>query len=300
MSGWIKLDRELTNNFLWSEKPFSKAQAWVDLLLMANHAPAKLMIKSRLVSLERGDQARSEVTLSATWGWSRDKVRRFLKLLEREGMIRQQKNNLTSVVTICNYNKFQGSPTADDTADKTAGDTPTIQQTNTEQDTNKKNNNNKNEKKDITPAKPKRFLPPTKDNVFEYMFSKGVEQGKANTESERFTDYYESNGWKVGKNKMKSWQASVRNWIKGFKNETRQRPNQPAIDHNSTDWGDDIFGGGSSTGEEGRRASQESYERLVQPITSSLPRLEASVQQPSGIRSDQSGMAQELPSKWNQ
>ena len=28
----------------------------------------------------------------------------------------------------------------------------------------------------------------------------------------KFFDYYESNGWKVGKNKMKCWKAAVRNW----------------------------------------------------------------------------------------
>ena len=30
--------------------------------------------------------------------------------------------------------------------------------------------------------------------------------------AEKFYDYYESNGWKVGKNKMKNWKAAVRNW----------------------------------------------------------------------------------------
>lgn len=32
------------------------------------------------------------------------------------------------------------------------------------------------------------------------------------TEAEKFWNYYESNGWKVGKNPMKSWQAALRNW----------------------------------------------------------------------------------------
>ena len=30
--------------------------------------------------------------------------------------------------------------------------------------------------------------------------------------SQRFVDYYESNGWKVGKNPMKDWRAAVRTW----------------------------------------------------------------------------------------
>ena len=36
----------------------------------------------------------------------------------------------------------------------------------------------------------------------------------------RFFDYYESNGWKVGKNNMLDWKAAVRNWeSNGIKNE---------------------------------------------------------------------------------
>ena len=31
-------------------------------------------------------------------------------------------------------------------------------------------------------------------------------------DAEKFFDYYESNGWMVGKNKMKDWKASVRTW----------------------------------------------------------------------------------------
>ena len=31
--------------------------------------------------------------------------------------------------------------------------------------------------------------------------------------AEKFFNYYESNGWKVGKNPMKDWKASVRTWI---------------------------------------------------------------------------------------
>lgn len=37
-------------------------------------------------------------------------------------------------------------------------------------------------------------------------------------EAEGFFNYYESNGWKVGKNPMKDWQAASRNWIKNSKN----------------------------------------------------------------------------------
>ncbi len=64
--------------------------------------------------------------------------------------------------------------------------------------------------------------------AFEYFcFRIGLEQGK--TEAEKFFNYYESNGWKVGKNPMKNWKASANTWIikfnenaKGIKNNQRK------------------------------------------------------------------------------
>lgn len=44
------------------------------------------------------------------------------------------------------------------------------------------------------------------------------EELNALPEAEGFFNYYESNGWKVGKNPMKDWQAASRNWIKNSKN----------------------------------------------------------------------------------
>ena len=57
----------------------------------------------------------------------------------------------------------------------------------------------------------KAFAPPTQPEVHEYMKERGLSEI---AESHSFVDFYESKGWMVGKNKMKSWQAAVRNWIK--------------------------------------------------------------------------------------
>jgi len=58
------------------------------------------------------------------------------------------------------------------------------------------------------------FKKPTLEQVTQYLTSKGFPN-----ESERFFDYYTSNGWRVGKNPMKDWEASCRNWIKNKKHE---------------------------------------------------------------------------------
>ena len=59
----------------------------------------------------------------------------------------------------------------------------------------------------------KRFTPPMFIDVDNYMVEKGCLDPV--TQAEKFCDFYESNGWKVGKNKMKCWKAAVRNWLKG-------------------------------------------------------------------------------------
>lgn len=53
------------------------------------------------------------------------------------------------------------------------------------------------------------FRPPTVDEVRAYCAENGYD-----IDAEYFVDYYEQNGWMVGRNKMKSWQATVRNWAR--------------------------------------------------------------------------------------
>lgn len=52
-----------------------------------------------------------------------------------------------------------------------------------------------------------RFAPPTLEEVQAYCTERNN-----NIDAQRFIDYYTSNGWKVGKNPMKDWKATVRNW----------------------------------------------------------------------------------------
>jgi predicted phage replisome organizer len=60
---------------------------------------------------------------------------------------------------------------------------------------------------DNTSQKRKRFVPPTLDEVKAY-----CQERKNGVDAERFIDYYTSNGWQVGKNKMRDWKAAVRTW----------------------------------------------------------------------------------------
>lgn len=76
------------------------------------------------------------------------------------------------------------------------------------------NNNNKEEKeeynennKEKVKRESRRFAPPTREEVAAYIAEKGYR-----VDPDRWLAYYESNGWKVGKNPMKDWRAAVRTW----------------------------------------------------------------------------------------
>jgi hypothetical protein len=123
MTGWAKIYRSLADHELWLAEPFTYGQAWVDIFLNANHSPGSFMVKRQRVSLERGQLGWSEITMTERWKWSRGKVRRFLKRLSSDGMIEQQAGHLTSIITICNYDDYQGKQKEGDTSDGTAGST---------------------------------------------------------------------------------------------------------------------------------------------------------------------------------
>ena len=69
------------------------------------------------------------------------------------------------------------------------------------------NINTSNIKKGNINTRDGRFQKPTLSEVDEY-----IRNNHLNVNHEIFYDYYESNGWKVGKNAMKNWHATVKNW----------------------------------------------------------------------------------------
>lgn len=131
MQGWIKLHRKIAENPIWLSEPFTDGQALVDLIILANHKEGLLKVRGIRLQIKRGQVGWSELKLAERWQWSRGKVRRFLKHLEGEKVIKieQQKNKVTSLITIINYKLYQSSGTTNDTTDG--------QQTGQQTDTNK-------------------------------------------------------------------------------------------------------------------------------------------------------------------
>jgi len=107
MAGWIKLQRKLLDNPIWTCEHFSRGQAWVDLIFLANYEFSFFYKRGVKIEVQTGQVARSEVELADRWKWSRTKVRKFINDLEKEQQVIRQKSNVTQLLTIVNYEEYQ-------------------------------------------------------------------------------------------------------------------------------------------------------------------------------------------------
>ena len=112
LQGYIKLHRKIKECWLWDEKPFDKRSAWIDLLLSASHQDTKFLLGNQLIEIKRGMFVTSELKLMNRWGWSKSKVRAFLKVLQNDSMIEIFTDKKKTTINIVNYDLYQDNETA--------------------------------------------------------------------------------------------------------------------------------------------------------------------------------------------
>lgn len=219
--GFIMIDRSILEDDMYFSEKFTRMQAYIDLCLLAAFKSRSFYIRGNKVELQPMQVAKSVRDLADRWQWSVNKVRGYLYELEKGDYIDTQKTSVNQIITIKKYivvntqNDTQIN-TQTDTQNDTQTDTPII-----------KNNNVNNENKDIviesvvvsneqqtlpTPTKEKKrrssvFVKPTLEECIAYANEKGF-----NWDASRFYNYYESNGWRVGRNPMKNWKAAMSSW----------------------------------------------------------------------------------------
>ena len=109
MNGYIKLHRDIMDHWISHQGPADYRHAWEDLLMLANHEGAKRFYRGTLTTFKRGTVSRSIGELASLWGWGVKKTRRFLDLLQGDGMIERSSGPWGTVITINNYDKWQGT-----------------------------------------------------------------------------------------------------------------------------------------------------------------------------------------------
>lgn len=90
-TAFFAVARKYLNDELWLSEPFTKGQAWVDLIGRASYEDGELTKRGELLISERG--------LAKRWKWSRGKVERYLDYLEKEGMIIRTTNRANTRAT---------------------------------------------------------------------------------------------------------------------------------------------------------------------------------------------------------
>lgn len=145
--GWIKLYRKLRENKYWLEpRRFSKAEAWIDILLMASHKDVEFILGNITIYLKKGQLLRSQVKLAEKWGWNRETVNNYLKMLKRDGQIDYKTSNKYTIITVLNWSNYQGLSSDNPATNPVANSTSKQHQNNTKSGTI---NNVKNEKNNI-------------------------------------------------------------------------------------------------------------------------------------------------------
>lgn len=103
------MHRQIQDHWLWKDdEPFDQRSAWIDLLLLAYHEDTKRVWRGELKVYKRGTVNVSIAFLAERWKWSWRRVKRFLRMLEKDGMITQSVTTRNTAIFLTNYDVFQG------------------------------------------------------------------------------------------------------------------------------------------------------------------------------------------------
>jgi hypothetical protein len=133
VSGFAVLYREATEHHLFVGDS-SRFGAWAWLVLKACWKPTKFSVSGSTITVERGQLCVSRSQLATAWGWSPSAVERFLTRLQTEQMIGRATGQGRSIITICNYDKYQDiGEQAGQAPEQPAGQRPDSDRTTKEQ-----------------------------------------------------------------------------------------------------------------------------------------------------------------------
>ena len=196
MNGWIRLDRAIQDNFLWQEPEALKL--WLHLLMAASLTDKATAFNGKMLTIKRGQLVFGLNAASARLNISVRRLRKYLDWFETDDMIDKQVTNKFSIISITNYAQYQDTgkqPSSKSQA--TAKQTSTTIQ--------------------VTSNK-EQSIPPTVEEVRAYCDSRSN-----GIDPEMFIAFYEARGWKIGKDRMKSWKACVVTWEKRRQEQTPTR-----------------------------------------------------------------------------
>ena len=164
----------------------------------------------RAFSSERGFCWASNAALAERLHVSKSRLSHLVSELRRHGFVRLQTDPETGMRHICPIAK-NNEGIADFSSPRSQNEhDPALHSATIEYKESIR-------EKENTPAKHRRFQPPSVAEVSDY-----CREHSLRMDAERFVDYYTANGWMAGRSRMRDWQAAARNWAR------REQPNTPA------------------------------------------------------------------------
>jgi hypothetical protein len=205
---------------------------FLHLLLKANYKD--LSFEGR--KIQRGQLVTSLPSLVSELGMSVRQVRVSLDKLIMTGEVTSRSYPKYRVITIVHYDDYQAFDRQDDS--QMTGKTAGKRQADDSQMTGKCQSNDSQmtasiesieqiedieqvERIEKRGGSTRRFTPPSREQIEIFCLENGL-----TIDIDRFVNYYESNGWMVGRNHMKDWEATVRNWAR--RDEENRSPSRPA------------------------------------------------------------------------
>lgn len=114
--GYVKAYRSVWDNPMFTKERFNKYAAWMYLISHAAHKDQTIYVRNERLDIKRGQVFTSVRKLSEIFHWSTNTVLHFLCNTRSLGMTDSYATHNGTLITILNYNKFQGS-SADDPED---------------------------------------------------------------------------------------------------------------------------------------------------------------------------------------
>lgn len=212
--GWISIHRKIKECVVWDyDEPYTRRDAWIDLLLMANHRDKDTIFDGKKITIKRGQYLTSVRKLAEEWQWGKDKTLKYLRLLEDCEMIVRDADSRRTLITIVNYDIYQNEDVEQRTVDRQSADSEqTVSRQSSATTNNVNNDNNDNNKKHIK-AKPVRH----KYGQYKNVLLSDEDMEKLKTEFpndylsriERVSEYCRSKG-----KSYSDYLATIRSWAR--------------------------------------------------------------------------------------
>ncbi len=208
--GFLKSHRKMLDNPLFQGR-VDWLGAWVWLFHKARWRSSKYNLGGKIITLERGQLVVSLAQLERAWGMSKKQIRLVLARLEIDTMIVTAKGTAGTVITICNYEEYQGETESEGTLEGTVEDTRRAHEGHTTE--RREEGKKKKEKKD-SPKKGSRL---SEDWTLprpwgEWAVQQQLSEKEVRDQAARFHDYWI--GVPGQKGVKLDWQATWRNWIR--------------------------------------------------------------------------------------